>query len=178
MHHGLVLPDEGSGGWQRGLGGHGNFAGRDLEKNGQGCAAVRPIFLADRPISPLIEAPLSPAKHQGLPKKDSLLFIFGISASGGATQPPPVQPTKKVIFQIRNFYIYGDVGYRGTQQGTSNRLLFSNRARFRRERATSIPSIWVLLTAHTQHTQPALRNGLMAHGPCLALAPGIPESNS
>ena len=32
----LVLPDRGSGGRQRGLGGHKNFADRDLEKNGRG----------------------------------------------------------------------------------------------------------------------------------------------
>ena len=32
----LVLPDRGSGGRQRGLGGHVNFADRDLEKNGRG----------------------------------------------------------------------------------------------------------------------------------------------
>ena len=51
---------------------------------------------------------------------------------------------KESGFSNTDFEIYGDVGYRGTQQGTSNRLLFSNRARFRRERATFIPSIWVL----------------------------------
>ena len=36
----LVLPDRGSGGRQRGLGGHENFADRDLEKNGRGFSCL------------------------------------------------------------------------------------------------------------------------------------------
>ena len=48
------------------------------------------------------------------------------------------------------------MGYRGTQQGNSNRLLFSNRARFRREWATFIPSIWVLIL-HSFEAQSALQ---------------------
>ena len=54
----LVLPDRGSGGRQRGLGGDVKFADRDLEKMAEVflvCTAFRPNFLADRPISPLIE---------------------------------------------------------------------------------------------------------------------------
>ena len=55
----LVLPDRGSGGRQRGLGGDVKFADRDLEKKmaevSLVCTAFRPNFLADRPISPLIE---------------------------------------------------------------------------------------------------------------------------
>ena len=54
-----VLPDRGSGGRQRGLGGDVKFADRDLEKKMAEvflvCTAFRPNFLADRPISPLIE---------------------------------------------------------------------------------------------------------------------------
>ena len=55
----LVLPGRGSWGRQRGLGGDVKFADRDLEKKmaevSLVCTAFRPNFLADRPISPLIE---------------------------------------------------------------------------------------------------------------------------
>ena len=39
----------------------------------------------------------------------------------------------------------GDVGYRSMNQGISHRLLFSYRARLRRERANLIRIIWVLV---------------------------------
>ena len=54
----LALPGRGSWGRQRGLGGDVKFADRDLEKMAEVflvCTAFRPNFLADRPISPLIE---------------------------------------------------------------------------------------------------------------------------
>ena len=54
----LALPDRGSGGRQRWLGGHVKFADRDLEKMAEVslvCTAFRLNFLADRLISPLIE---------------------------------------------------------------------------------------------------------------------------
>ena len=55
----LALPGRGSWGRQRGLGGDVKFADRDLEKKMAEvflvCTAFRPNFLADRPISPLIE---------------------------------------------------------------------------------------------------------------------------
>ena len=58
-----VLPDRGSGGRQWGLGGDVKFADRDLEKKMAEvflvCTALRPNFLADRPISPLIEVHLA-----------------------------------------------------------------------------------------------------------------------
>ena len=54
-----VLPGRGSWGRQRGLGGDVKFADRDLENKMAEvflvCTAFRPNFLADRPISPLIE---------------------------------------------------------------------------------------------------------------------------
>ena len=49
-------------GRQRGLGGDVKFADRDLEKMAEVffvCTAFRPNFLADRPISPLIEVHLA-----------------------------------------------------------------------------------------------------------------------
>ena len=54
----LALHDGRSGGRQRGLGGHGNFADLDLEKMAEVflvCEAPMPDLLVDRPILSLIE---------------------------------------------------------------------------------------------------------------------------
>ena len=61
----LVLPDRGSGGRQRGLGGDVKFADRDLDKMAEVFlvrTAFRPNFLAYRPISPLVEVHLARPK--------------------------------------------------------------------------------------------------------------------
>ena len=134
----LALPDGGSGGRQRGLEGHGTL----LIEVFLVCTASRPIFLADRPISHFIEDHLARPNTNTSQNEPFILYFRHLSLRRSYSAPS--SPAPKSDFSNTEFYIYGDVDYRGTQPGTSNRLLFSNHARFRRERATFIPSIWVL----------------------------------
>ena len=77
----LVLPDGGSGGLQRGLGGHVKFADRDLEKNGRifpVCAAFRPkisLWIGPFPPCPLIEVHLA---RPNTKTTQNGPFIFGL----------------------------------------------------------------------------------------------------
>ena len=74
----LVLLDKGSGWRQGGLGGNVKFAYRDLEKMAEVflvCTAFRPNFLADRPISALIEVHLA---RPNTKTTQNGPFIFGL----------------------------------------------------------------------------------------------------
>ena len=93
---------------------------------------------------------LSASLLAGIARAGGCFLKLYLGRCGSISKPlvTTLHKTASDFFQCPNFKKMGDVGYRSMHQGTSHRLLFSNRARFRRERANLIPFIWVLVRVH------------------------------